>query len=78
MGSSIVRQVTEAIADAEGTEPTDLGFAIQEYVETDAIRQLSNHDRGLWTLEFEVPDHTVTVTCGETIRVDGTRKQDLA
>jgi hypothetical protein len=75
MGTSIVGQTIRSIADAKDVEPVDLDVAIQNWVETDALRQLADHPSDAWKLQFELPDHTVTVTGEGNILVDGTEER---
>lgn len=66
-------RIAQAIADAESTEPNELGMSLQHHIETDAIQQLVEHGSDSWSLQFDVPGHTVTVTGRNEIYVDGTR-----
>jgi hypothetical protein len=75
METAIVGQTIRSIADAKGVEPTELEVAIQNWVDTDALRQLANHPSDAWRLQFELPDHTVTVTGEGIILVDGTEER---
>lgn len=60
--------IVQAIARERGVEPTELGYTLQDYIETDALRLLTQSDTETWTLSFDVPDGRVTVT--GTGRVD--------
>lgn len=64
--------VIEAIAAAEGEEPLNLGYALEEYVPVDAIEALAADGLGDWTLRFTVPDRTVTIDSGGSVTVNGT------
>jgi len=70
-------QVVRAIADAEETEPADLRISLQRHIETDAIQLLADHDSDSWSLQFDVPRHTVTVTGSKEIYVDGTFRRKI-
>lgn len=74
MTQSLTPDIVEAIADAKGVEAEELDISLYEYVETDAIERLISHETTAWTLSFELPDHTVTVTGDGVILVDGTKK----
>jgi hypothetical protein len=39
-----------------------------------AIEQLASHGTGSWTLSFELPDHTVTITSDGVVLVDERRQ----
>lgn len=78
MGQSLSAEIVTAVADAEGVDPTDLDFALHDYVETDGLRLLASHEESTWTLTFQLPDHEVTVTSDGVILVDGDREVDRA
>lgn len=71
----IEREIIRAIADAKDTEPEDLDLVLHNWVDLDAVRQLIDHDGTDWSVQFEVPDHTVTVTSEGVILVDGRGKR---
>lgn len=75
MGLSCVEKVVWAIADVEDTDPEDLEMSLQNWVEVDAIRQLAEHDSSSWELQFEVPNHNVTVDGDGAVHVDGVRQR---
>lgn len=66
--------VVEAVAEAEGVEPTELGFRLEDHVDTDCLDRLYDND-ARWTLSFELPDHTVTVSDDGRIVVDTDRTE---
>jgi len=70
----ILRSIIEAVADAKDTEPVELDLVLQDYVDAEAIERLDGHESDLWTLQFELPEHTVLVSGDGTILVDGTQK----
>lgn len=63
-------EIVEAVANANGVDPTDLDYSLQEHVDTDAIRLLSRQSASSWSLSFELPDQTVTVTSDGAILVE--------
>lgn len=67
--------VIEAIAAAEGEEPLDLGYALEEYIPVDAIEALAANGQGDWNLRFSVPDRTVTIDSEGSVTIDGTEFQ---
>lgn len=71
----IEEKIILAIADAKDTEPANLDLAVQNWIEMDAIRQLVNHDSTDWMLQFEIPNHTVTVTGENEVLVDKRQKR---
>lgn len=72
--SPLVSQIVDALADAEGVDPAELDFVLQDHVDADAVEALARHSDTTWTLSFEVPGHTVTVT-DEQVLVDGARAE---
>jgi len=74
----ITQSLIEAIADAKGKEPDDLEFVLEDHVSTDAIQGLDDHASESWTLQFELPNHTVQVGGDGTILVDHTQQQPFA
>jgi len=72
---SLVSTVVRAVAEAEGVDPAELEVALQNHVEVDAVEALARHADSTWTLSFELPGHTVTVTDERVVLVDGTRAE---
>lgn len=75
MEQKLMTNILNAIADAKGIEPTKMEYVLADYIDLDAIEQLAAHDSASWTLSFDIPDHTVTVTSDGLIFVDGARKE---
>lgn len=69
MSESIVDRIVERIAEREEVEPADLDTSLESYVSTDAIRKLESHESSAWVLEFEIPNHVVTVAGDGEIRI---------
>lgn len=59
------------MAESESVEPDQLGISLEDYVSTDAIRDLVRHDSDSWRLRFETPNHVVAVTADNQVIVDG-------
>lgn len=74
MGRPIVVEVAEAVANAEGVNSTELGYALEDYISTDALEMLAAHDGSEWTLSFDLPNHEVTITSDGLVLVDGERE----
>ena len=70
----IVIGVVKAITDAKGIGLHELDSPLQEHIDTEAIQLLAAHETASWTLSFELPDHTVTVTSDGVVLVDGVRE----
>lgn len=75
MRGSIIRDLVKGVAKAEGVEPTNLDYNLQEYIPLDAIEQLANQGKASWTLSFELPKHHVTVTSNGLICVNRKKKE---
>ena len=71
MERTLPEQIARAIAEAESEEPDELDVCLEDYVSTDAVRDLVAHDSDAWRLQFETPDHIVEVTGNDRILVDG-------
>jgi len=71
MPDSLPRNIVTTVADVKGVEPTNMKYALQEHVDTDALEQLAEHDDATWHLSLELPEHDVTVTSEGRIFVDG-------
>lgn len=65
--------IVEGIAEKEGIDPTDLGYSLQQYIDTDVLEALdaTGGRKGEWRLRFRVADHTVTVDSEERVLIDG-------
>jgi regulator of RNase E activity RraB len=74
----ITHSLIEAIADAKGKDPDDLELVLEDHVSTNAIQQLDDHASESWSLQFDLPNHTVQVAGDGTILVDGTEEQMVA
>lgn len=77
MPQNIIDQIIRAIADVEGVDPVHLELPLENYVSTDAIRSLVNHESDAWHLQFKTADHIVEVTGKDEILVDGRQTRTL-
>lgn len=75
MYEDLTTTIIAAISEAKGVDPSDLGVVLAEHVDLHAIEQLAKHETSTWRLEFELPDHTVAVTSGGRVLVDGQATQ---
>lgn len=73
MAHRVLVGVIEAIAAAEGVDPARLDTVLEDCIDTDALRQLADHDANSWTLSFEFSDHRVGVAGDGWVLVDGDR-----
>ncbi|MEF8807143.1 HalOD1 output domain-containing protein [Natronomonas sp.] len=75
---TLLHGIIEAVADAKGKEPVELDIVLADHISTEAIQRLDEHESDSWTIQFELPDHTVEVVGDGTIHVDGTQKERYA
>jgi hypothetical protein len=69
--------VVAAVAEVEGVEIHELGYALHDHVYTGAIRGLLEGGYDDWELTFRVPGHEVTVRAGGAVYVDGDLVREL-
>jgi len=75
MGESVINRITQAIAEAENTDPKELNQPLERFVSTDAIRDLVAHKSNSWCLQFETQNHVIEVTGNNNILVDGEQER---
>ncbi|KPN29393.1 hypothetical protein SY89_00106 [Halolamina pelagica] len=66
----IVTEIVEAVAAADGVDPTELD-PLYEYINPEALVILAKQERREWSLTFQFSDHQVTVSHDSRILVDG-------
>lgn len=66
-GDTVGLVVLEAIAALEGTDPDDLGFQIQEYVDTDSLDSLVRNSAAELQIRLRIEEYIAVVT-GQTVR----------
>jgi hypothetical protein len=67
----VLPRVVEAIAEAEGCSPHELGYTLYEHTEPEVICTLVTSDHADWQFRFRVPDHAVELHGDGRILVDG-------
>lgn len=68
---SITLQIAQARADAKDIDPEELDESLENFVSTDAIRDLVAHECNSWRLQFETQDCVIEVMGDDTILVNG-------
>lgn len=68
---SLTVAIVEAIADVEGVDPSDLDFALSEYLNPAVLDALDRDGRGEWEIDFVVEAHLVTLDSDGHLVVDG-------
>lgn len=71
---SIINTLIETVADAKDKEPEELEVALENHVSMVAVRRLDEHDGDSWTLQFELPEHTVRIEGDGTVFVERRQK----
>ena len=66
----ITSAVVTAIADAKEIDASELDIVLQDHIDVDALESLTAHESGTWSLTFELPEHTVTVTDDNVVYID--------
>ncbi|QIO24871.1 HalOD1 output domain-containing protein [Haloarcula sp. JP-L23] len=69
----VAKQITEAIAEIEGTDSDRLDMCLYNNVSMAAIRELVAHESNAWRLQFETENHVVELAGNDTVIVDGER-----
>jgi hypothetical protein len=64
------RRIIEEVAAFHDTEPRELEYAVGDYLDLDAVRQLARASDGTWTLSFKLPDCQVCVDSDGEITVE--------
>lgn len=62
--------VVDALAGAEGVDPTDLDLRLGDFVDPEAIDRLAAGSTASWRLEFEVAGHRIDVSHDGTVVAD--------
>jgi hypothetical protein len=71
MSRSLPAEVAHAVADTKDVDPENLGYTLEDHVDTDALRLLADHENASWTRSFELAEVNATVTSDGLILVDG-------
>lgn len=70
---NIVVEVIEAVAQADGVDPTEVDFSLSDHIDPTVLEKLGDMDGGVWELTVRVSDHQVRLTHDRAIFVDGTK-----
>jgi len=57
----ITPAIIEAVAEAEGVEPLDLSYSLNDYIDLDALEMLASRDGIEWWVQFRVKEYTVVI-----------------
>jgi hypothetical protein len=70
-------EINRAVADLKGVEPTELDFNLDDYIDSDGVDALASNNDTSWTLSFDLPKTSVTVTGDGLIRVRDSQRETL-
>ncbi|MEZ3165129.1 HalOD1 output domain-containing protein [Halorubrum sp. RMP-47] len=65
-----------SIAEHKSVDPSDLDIVVADYIDLAAVEKLASHDNSTWSLQFELPNNTVTVHSDGRILVDDQVRQN--
>jgi hypothetical protein len=64
-----------SIAEHKRVDLSDPDIVVADYIHLPAVEKLASHDNSTWSLQFELPDTTVTVhSDGRTLVDDQVRQ----
>lgn len=75
MADRTVERIVAAIADAEGTHPTELDLSLGEHVDAASLQRFGERTDAPWRLRLELPEHFVVVDADGTVEVTVTRAE---
>jgi hypothetical protein len=61
MDMGVEADIVDAVAEEDAVDEAEVDFTLQDHIDVDALNRLLSHGTATVTLEFELPDHTVTV-----------------
>ena len=67
--------VIEAVAKADGVDPSEVDFTLSEHMDPDVLTKLEAMENGVWELTFRVSDHQVRISHDGSIFVDGMKHE---
>jgi hypothetical protein len=70
MDRSLVVEIVNTVAEAKGVNPQELGYSLEEHVDTEALQLLADNSSSTWKLTFTLPAYEVTVTSEGVVRVE--------
>ena len=74
MVDSLTEQIVEAVAEAKGTDPVDMDFALYDYLDPTVLERLEGSD-GSWEFTFELHEYDVTVTSEDEVLIDEANRE---
>ncbi|WP_147437808.1 MULTISPECIES: HalOD1 output domain-containing protein [unclassified Halorubrum] len=71
MYEALTSSLIRSIAEHKSVDPDELDIIVADYIDIAAVEQLARHSNSTWSLEFELPSHSVTVHSDGRVLVDG-------
>ncbi|WP_147441166.1 HalOD1 output domain-containing protein [Halorubrum sp. Atlit-26R] len=71
MYEALTSTLIRSIAEHKSVDPNELDVIVADYIDIAAVEQLARHSTSTWSLEFELPNHSVTVHSDGRVLVDG-------
>lgn len=68
---AVTARIVEALAEAEGVDPLELDFRLEEVIDTEAVESLIEHDGDEWHLQITAGGHEIIVDPDGTLSIDG-------
>ena len=76
MYEALTSILIRSIAEHKSVDPSELDVVVADYIDLAAVEQLARHSNSTWDLEFELPNHNVTVHSDGRVLVDGQVRQN--
>ena len=70
MAEEVIPEIVNSVADAKNVEPSKLDTTLYDHIDTSAIEQLVDSNKGTWRFEFDLPEYTVTLWSDGSVQVD--------
>jgi hypothetical protein len=74
MVDSLTERIVEAVAEAKGTDPVNLDFALYDYIDPTVLERLEQSG-GSWQFTFELREFDVTVTSDDEVLLDEANRE---
>ena len=70
MNDQLTHEIVNGVAERRDVEPAELDLVIEDYIDTEAVERLADHETASWTLSFQLPESVVTIMNGGEISID--------
>jgi len=76
MYEALTSTIIRSIAEHKSVDPSELDVVVADYIDLAAVEDLARHSNSTWSLEFELPNHNVTIHSDGRVFVDGQIRQN--